>query len=53
MGTNRLTLPYSLKKVTKLLVKISQFEFLAMAEKKIFVYQLCLSLSISDFSLIF
>ena len=30
----------SFKKVTKFLVKIFQFEFLVMAEKKIFVYQL-------------
>ena len=45
--------PSYLLKVTKFLVKISQFEFLVMIEKNIFVYQHFLSLSISDFSLDF
>ena len=52
-GTNGLTLSYPLKKVTTLLAKISQFEFLVIAEKIIFVYQCFLSLNISDFSLFF
>ena len=39
--------------VTKFLVKISQFEFLIMTEKHIFVYKLFLSLNTSDFSLFF
>ena len=51
MGTNGLI--SSFKKVTKFLIKISQFEFLVMAEKKLFIYQLFLSLNISDFSLFF
>ena len=42
--------PKSLK-VSKFLVKVSQFEFLVMIEKNIFVYQLFLSLNIPDFSL--
>ena len=42
-----------LLKVTKFLVKISQFEFLVMIEKNIFVYQRFLSLNLSDFSLFF
>ena len=46
------TLSYLLK-VTKFLVKISQFEFLVMTEKNIFAYKLFLSLNISDFSLSF
>ena len=45
--------PSYLLKVTKFLVKISQFEFLVMTEKNIFVYKLFLSLNISDFSLFF
>ena len=45
--------PSYLLKVTKFLVKISQLEFLATTEKNIFVYQLFLSLNISDFSLSF
>ena len=40
-------------KVTKLLVIISQFKFLFVTEKNIFVYELFLSLNISDFSLFF
>ena len=51
MGTNGLI--SSFKKVTKFLIKISQFEFLVMAEKKFVIYQLFLSLNISDFSLFF
>ena len=39
-----------LLKITKFLVKISQFEFLVMTEKNVFVYKL-LSLNILDFSL--
>ena len=39
-----------LLKVTKLLVKTSQFEILVTTEKNIFVYKLFLSLNISDFS---
>ena len=42
-------MPSYLLKVTKLLVRISQFEFLVM--KNIFVYKLFLSLDISSFSL--
>ena len=38
-----------LLKVTKFLGKISQFEFLVMTEKNIFVYKLFLPLNISDF----
>ena len=38
-------------KVTKLLGKTSQFEFLVMTEKKIFAHKLFLSLNISDFNL--
>ena len=45
-----LTTSYLLK-VTEFLVKISQLEFLVMAEKNISVYKLFLSLNISDFSL--
>ena len=40
---------YYLLKVTKILGKISQFEFLVMTEKSIFAYKLFLSLKISDF----
>ena len=40
-------------KSTKFLVKISQFQFLVMTEKNVFVYKLFLSLNISDFSLSF
>ena len=36
-------------KVTKLLVEKSQFEFLVMTERNIFVYKLFLLLNISDF----
>ena len=43
----------SFKKVSKFLVKISQFKFLVMTEKIFFVYKLFLSLNISDFSLFF
>ena len=45
--------PFCLLKVTKFLVKISQFEFLVMTEKNIFVYKLFLLLNISDFSFFF
>ena len=45
--------PSYLLKVTKFLVKISQFEFSVMIEKNIFLYQLFLSLNISGFSLFF
>ena len=41
--------PSFLLKVTKFLVKISQFPFLVMPEKNIFVYKLFLPLNISDF----
>ena len=47
-----LTQSYLLK-VTKLLLEISQFEFLAMTEKIFFAYKLFLSLSISDLNLFF
>ena len=47
-----LTQSYLLK-VTKFLVKISQFAFLVMSEKNNFAYKLFLSLNISDFSLFF
>ena len=40
-----------LLKVTKFLGRISQFEFLVMAEKNIFPYTLIWSLNISDFNL--
>ena len=40
--------PSYLLKATKFLVEISQFEFLVMTEKNIFVYKLFLSLNISD-----
>ena len=52
MGTNWLNSILSFKKVTKFLVTISQFEFLAMTEKNIFVPQLFV-INISDFSLFF
>ena len=45
--------PSDLLKVTKFLVKISQFEFLVTAEQRILVYKLFLSLNIPDFSLFF
>ena len=45
--------PTYLLKVTKFLVKISQFEFLVMRKKNIFVYQLFLLLNIPDFSLFY
>ena len=45
--------PSYLLKVTNFLVKISQFEFLVITEKNIFVYKLFMSLNISDFSLFF
>ena len=46
--------PKTLKlKVTKFLVKLSQFKFLVNTDKNIFVYKLLLPLFISDFSLIF
>ena len=44
---------YYLLKVTKFLLEISQFEFLAMTEKFFFAYKLFLSLSISDLNLFF
>ena len=47
-----LTPSYFLK-VTKFLVKISQFKLLVMTEKSIFVYKPFLSLNISGFSLFF
>ena len=47
-----LTQSYLLK-VTKFLLEISQFEFLAMTEKIFFAYKLFLSLSISDLNLFF
>ena len=43
--------PCYLLKITKFLVKVSQFEFFGMTEKNVFVYKLFLSLNISDFSL--
>ena len=46
------TLSYLLK-VTKFLVKISQFELLVMTKQKILVYKHFLSLNIPDFSLFF
>ena len=39
-------IPSYLLKVTKFLVKISQFEFLVMTERNIFVYKLFLPLNI-------
>ena len=45
--------PSYLLKVTKRLVKISQFEFLFMTKQGILVYKLFLSLNIPDFSLFF
>ena len=42
--------PSHLLKVTKFLVKISQFKFLVMTKKNSFVYKLFLLLNISDFS---
>ena len=45
--------PSHLLNVTKFLVKISQFKFLDMTEKNIFVYKLFFLLNISDFSLFF
>ena len=41
--------PYLLK-ITKFLVKTSQFEFLVMTEKNIFAYKLLLSFNISYFN---
>ena len=46
-------MPSYILKVTKFLVKISQFEFSVMTEKNIFVYKLFLSLNISDFNIFF
>ena len=41
-------------KVTKLLLKLFQFKFLVMTEKKVFVYYInFFLLNISDFSLFF
>ena len=40
-------------KVTKFLVKISQFEFLVTTEQRILFYKLFLSLNFADFSLFF
>ena len=45
--------PSYLLKVTKFLVKISQFEFLVMTDKNMFAYKLYFLLNISDFSLFF
>ena len=45
--------PSYLLKVTKFLVKISQFEFLVTTKQRILVYKLFLSLNIPDFSLFF
>ena len=45
--------PSYLLKVTKFLVKMSQFEFLVMTEQNIFAYTLFLSLNIPDFSFFF
>ena len=45
--------PYYLLKLTKFLVEISQFEFLVITEKNIFVYKLFLLLNISDFFFFF
>ena len=45
--------PSYLLKVTKFFAKISQFEFLVITEKNIFLYKLFLSLNIWDFSLFF
>ena len=47
------TLYFYLLKVTKFLVKISQFEFLVMTQQRILVYKLFLSLNIPNFSLFF
>ena len=44
-------IPSYLLKVTKFLVKNSQFEFLVMTEQSIFIYKPFLSLNIPDFSL--
>ena len=46
-------IPSYLLKVTKLLGKTSQFEFVIMTEKNIFAYRIFLSLNISDFNLFF
>ena len=45
--------PSFLLKATKLLLKISQFEFLVMTEQSVLAYKLFLSLNIPDFSLFF
>ena len=45
--------PFYILKVTTFLVKIFPFELLVMKKKNIFVYQLFLSLNISDFSSLF
>ena len=45
--------PSHLLKVSKFLVKISQFKFLVVTEENIFLHKLFLSLDISDFSLFF
>ena len=45
--------PYYILKVTKFLVRISQFEFLVMTEQSILVYELSLLLNIPDVSLFF
>ena len=47
------SIPSYLLKVTIVLGKISQFEFLVMTEKNIFAYKLFLSLNISDLNLFF
>ena len=51
-GFSHLIASYLLK-VTRFLLKISQFELLFMTEENIFAYKLFLSLNISDFSLSF
>ena len=45
--------PHLILNITKLLVKISQFKFLVVTEKNIFVYKPYLSLNNSDFTLFF
>ena len=45
--------PSYLVKITKFLVKVSQFQFFVTTEKNIFIYKRFLSLNISDFSFIF
>ena len=45
--------PHLILNVTKFFVKISQFKFLVVTEKNIFVYKPYLSLNNSDFTLFF